>query len=127
MDKVVHFEIPAENVKRAQKFYNTVFGWKINEMPELEYTILQTVEVDEKSMMPKEAGAINGGMMKRGTLVKSPVITIAVEDIDKAMKSIEKAGGKEHSKKMAIQDMGFAAYFKDTEGNIIGLFQYSGK
>lgn len=26
---VVHFEIPAEDVDRARKFYSTLFGWKI--------------------------------------------------------------------------------------------------
>lgn len=127
MDKVMHFEIPADDVKRAQKFYNKVFGWKINEMPKMDYTILQTVEIDEKNMMPKEVGAINGGMTKRKDPVKVPVITISVEDIAQTMKEIEKAGGKLVQKKMSVGDMGFSAYFKDTEGNVIGLWQYNEK
>ena len=64
MDKVVHFEIPVDDLKRAQNFYKIIFGWTIEPMPEMNYTILRTVEVDEK-FMPKEKGAINGGMMKR--------------------------------------------------------------
>jgi len=122
MDKIVHFEIPADNLARAKKFYNTVFGWKMNEMPEMDYVIVQTVELDENGM-PKEPGAINGGMLKREDPVKSPVVTISVKSIDEAAKTIEKNGGKIIRPKMPVGDMGFAAYFKDTEGNAIGLWQ----
>lgn len=122
MDKVVHFEIPADNLARAKKFYNTVFGWKMNEIPEMEYVMVGTVESNEDGM-PKETGAINGGMLERQDPVKSPVITINVKNIDQAAEAIEKNGGKIVRPKMAVGDMGFAAYFKDTEGNVIGLWQ----
>jgi len=122
MDKVVHFEIPADNLARAKKFYNTVFGWKMNEIPEMEYVMVGTVESDEDGM-PKETGAINGGMLERQDPVKSPVITINVKNIDQAAEVIEKNGGKLVRPKMAVGDMGYAAYFKDTEGNVIGLWQ----
>lgn len=122
MDKVVHFEIPADNLARAKKFYNTVFGWKMNEMPQMEYVLVGTAESDENGM-PKEPGAINGGMMERQDPVKSPVITINVKSIDQAAATIEKNGGKVIRPKMPVGDMGFAAYFKDTEGNVIGLWQ----
>ena len=122
MDKVVHFEIPADNLARAKKFYNTVFGWKMNEIPEMEYVMVGTVESDENGM-PKETGAINGGMLERQDPVKSPVITINVKNIDQAAEAIEKNGGKIVRPKMAVGDMGYAAYFKDTEGNVIGLWQ----
>jgi predicted enzyme related to lactoylglutathione lyase len=122
MDKIVHFEIPADNLARAKKFYSTVFGWKMNEMPEMDYVLVQTVESDENGM-PKEPGAINGGMLKREDPVKSPVVTISVKSIDEAAKTIEKNGGKMIRPKMPVGDMGFAAYFKDTEGNAVGLWQ----
>jgi len=122
MDKVVHFEIPADNLARAKRFYNTVFGWKMNEIPEMEYVIVGTEESDEDGM-PKETGAINGGMLERQDPVKSPVITINVKSIDQAAATIEKNGGKIIRPKMPAGDMGFAAYFKDTEGNVIGLWQ----
>lgn len=122
MDKIVHFEIPADNLARAKKFYSTVFNWKINEIPEMDYVLAYTVETDEKGM-PKEPGAINGGMLKRQEPVKSPVITISVKDIDRAAVTIEKNGGRMIRPKMSVGNMGFAAYFKDTEGNVIGLWQ----
>ncbi len=121
MDKVVHFEIPADDVKRAQKFYMNVFGWEMEQFPEMEYTMIRTTPVDENHM-PVEPGAINGGMVKRERPVTAPVITIAVADMEAAMKGIKKAGG-EVVRGMQVGDMGYAAYFKDTEGNIIGLWQ----
>ena len=124
MDKVVHFEIPADDVERAKKFYADNFSWKMNQMgPEMGgYVMLQTVEVDEKSRMPKEPGAINGGMMKRGT-VKSPVIVIVVKNTDAAIEKIEKSGGKLVGEVMDIPGVGRYAYVKDTEGNVIGVMQ----
>src|SRR3989338_8215215 len=85
MDKVVHFEIPADDLKRAEKFYEKTFGWSINSMPEMKYTIVRTAEVDEK-FMPKEVGSINGGMFKRTDDLKNVVITIDVKNIDKSLK-----------------------------------------
>lgn len=121
--KVVHFEIPADDVKRAGNFYKKVFGWQINPVPQMDYTMVGTTPSDENGM-PKEAGAINGGMPKREMLPsKSTVVTIQVDDIDAAFRTIEQNGGKAVGKKMPVGDMGFAAYFKDTEGNIVGLFQ----
>ena len=122
MDKVVHFEIPADNVDRAQKFYNMVFGWKMNHIPEMNYTTIHTAPTDEKGMI-KEMGVINGGMTKREEPVKSTVITIDVPNIEEALKKVEKNGGKIIKAKIQVGDMGFSAYFKDTEGNIVGLWQ----
>lgn len=122
MDKVVHFEIPADDLERAQKFYKNVFGWKMEQFPEMEYIMVGTTPVDENHM-PTEPGSINGGMMKREDFFTSPVITINVENIDDAMKKVKKMGGEVIRGKMQVGDMGLAAYFKDTEGNIIGLWQ----
>ena len=122
MGKVVHFEIPADNLARAKKFYSTVFGWNLTDFPEMEYTMARTTDSDQNGM-PKEPGAINGGMLQRQDPVKTPVITISVDNMDQAAATIEKNGGKMIRPKMAVGDMGFAAYFKDTEGNVVGLWQ----
>ncbi len=120
--KVVHFEIPADNVERAKSFYQKAFGWQINQYPGMEYHMVGTAPSNEQGM-PTEPGAINGGMTKRQDPVKNTVITIDVSDIDSSLKSIEKLGGKVVQKKQPVADMGFTAYFKDTEGNIVGLWQ----
>ena len=121
--KVVHFEIPADNVERAKSFYSKAFGWQISQYPGMEYHMVGTTPVDQKTQMPTEPGAINGGMTKRQDPVKNTVITIDVNDIESSLKSIEKLGGKVVQKKQPVADMGFTAYFKDTEGNVVGLWQ----
>jgi len=126
MGKVVHFEIPADDLPRAKKFYSTVFGWSTSEMPEMEYVMLGTVESDENGM-PKQPGAINGGMMKRQDPLRHPVVTIDVESIDDALASVKKNGGQVVREKLAVGDMGFTAYFRDSEGNVIGLWQNPSK
>ena len=47
MDKLVHFEIPAD-LERARKFYKGVCGWKMDAIPEMEYILIGTTPVDEK-------------------------------------------------------------------------------
>ncbi|MCL4387000.1 VOC family protein [Patescibacteria group bacterium] len=122
MSKVVHFEIPTDDIKRAQDFYHDVFGWKINEMTEMKYTIVHTGPLDEQNM-PKESGFINGGLMERRDEFQNPVITIDVDSIEEALEKITSKGGKVVSRKMEVGDMGWAAYFRDSEGNVIGLWQ----
>ena len=121
--KVVHFEIPADDTKRAGNFYQKAFGWQITPMPEMEYTMVGTTPSDAQTGRPTEPGAINGGMPKRADPVRSTVVTIQVDNIENALKTVESLGGKTVSKKQPVGDMGFAAYFKDTEGNIVGLWQ----
>lgn len=119
---VVHFEVPAKDTKRAQKFYADVFGWQINEMPEMNYTMVGTTPSDQNGV-PKEPGSINGGIGEKTGPLQNPVITIRVDSIDEALKMVQAHGGKIEQKKMPVGDMGWTAYFKDTEGNVMGLFQ----
>jgi predicted enzyme related to lactoylglutathione lyase len=119
---VIHFEIPADNPKRAGKFYQSTFGWSMFPMPAMGYTMIQTTASD-KNGMPKNPGTINGGMPKRSRALPSTVVTIGVPSIDAALKAVAKNGGKVAQPKMSIGEMGFIAYFKDSEGNLVGLWQ----
>ena len=127
MDKVIFFEVPADQPKRAREFYHTTFGWKMNEIPSMHYTQIGTVEADVLGVRgtPKEPGAINGGMVQRNDPVKNPIIYISVDSIDEAAASIEKNGGKILKPKSPVGNFGYAAYFKDTEGNVVGLWQFA--
>ncbi len=122
--EVVHFEIPADDPKRANQFYAAAFGWKGVAVPNMEYHMVQTGPVDAEAM-PTRPGYIGGGIAKRGGPLAHPVVTILVDDITAAEKAVEKHGGKVLVKKQPIGDgsIGFSAYFRDTEGNVIGLFQ----
>ena len=121
-NSVVHFEIPADDFDRAQKFYTDAFGWNLQHMPEMQYTIVSTTAVNEQGM-PSDPGAINGGMMKREEPLSTPVLTVDVDDIDAALQKVESLGGSTVVGKQAVGDMGFAAYFRDSEGNLMGMWQ----
>jgi predicted enzyme related to lactoylglutathione lyase len=123
MRKIVHFEIPADDEGRAKDFYRGVFGWQLQEMEQMDYTIMMTTPVDEKTQLPTEPGAINGGLMKRSADTPSPVLTVDVESIDDSLKQIEAEGGSTVKPRTEIPGMGAFAYFKDTEGNVMGLWE----
>ena len=127
MGRVVHFEIPTDDLDRAKAFYEQVFGWKLDTMRMPgggDYTGATTTPVDE-TMTPTEPGSINGALVNRGDGNSAPVVTIDVEDIDTALEQISAAGGSTVTKRTAIPGMGAFAYFKDSEGNITGLWESS--
>ena len=126
MDSVVHFEIPAKDVKRALAFYSKAFGWNLSQFPGFEYWSVVTTDSDQNGM-PRSPGSINGGMGKKGEMApKAVTVTINVSDIDAALKKVKSLGGGPVGKKMPVGDMGWSAYFEDTEGNLIGLWQNKG-
>ena len=126
MNKVQHFEIPADDVARARKFYESAFEWKTQDwpMPGMAYVGLHTGPVDEKNMM-KEPGFINGGMFERGGqfLPTGPTVAVTVPDIAAAMEKVKANGGTVLGEPMNIGGMGMYVYIKDTEGNTIGVWQ----
>ncbi|MEV7606457.1 VOC family protein [Paenarthrobacter sp. NPDC089322] len=123
MAGVVHFEIPADDKDRANSFYQSAFGWNLSPMQEMDYTIAITTPSDEQTGMPSQPGAINGALFPRTDNLKTPILTIDVEDVDAALGQVESAGGSIVQPKDAVPGMGWYAYFKDTEGNILGVWQ----
>ena len=121
MGKVMHFEIPASDLKRAQDFYSSVFGWEMKPFNDW-YLSARTASSDENGMS-KEPGVINGGIQKRGVRAIAPTIVLSVESIDLALSKVEQAGGSVVVSKEEVAEMGWYAQFNDTEGNRIGLFQ----
>lgn len=122
MDKVVHFHIPVEDMERAKEFYTNIFGWLIQNTGHSEYQLATTVETDENDI-PIEPGAINGALYTRDSPLECPEITIEVSSIEDYLKKIEDSGGSIMTEKTPVKDIGFYAEFRDTENNIIGLWQ----
>ena len=126
MDSIVHFEIPAKDPKRASEFYTKAFGWVIDQFPNFEYWSLGTT-MSDKDGRPTSPGAINGGLGKKGSTAPNNVtVTIGVPDLDAALANVKRLGGKQTGEKQPVGDIGWSAYFEDTEGNIIGLWQAKG-
>ena len=125
MNRVVHFEIQADNIERAMKFYKDVFGWEFMKWIENPpYWGIMTAPKDSK-----EPG-INGGFLQRpcpapaleqGT--NAYTCTVQVENFDEIAKKIEPAGGRVAMPKFAIMNMAWQGYFIDTEGNTFGIHQ----
>ena len=117
MPRIVHFEIPADDPDRAVKFYEEVFGWKIEKWEGGDYWLVTTGPNDEPgingAIMPKEEG---------NDMVRN---SIAVESLDDYVKKIEAQGGKMLMEKVNIPGIGDWALFQDTEGNISGILQPS--
>jgi predicted enzyme related to lactoylglutathione lyase len=121
--RVVHFEIPFEDGDRAREFYREAFGWNITVMAEMGYTMVTSGPMSDEGQ-PTEPGFINGGMIDRkvGTST-APVVTVEVDDVDEALARIEKLGGTTVIGRTAVGGMGFSAYYRDTEGNVMGLWE----
>ena len=126
-NRVVHFEIHADNPERAMKFYGDVFGWEYKDWSSVTgapYWGVMTAPMDST-----EPG-INGGLLKRPCSPLSPqkgtnayVCTVQVNNFDEAAAAIIAAGGIVAMPKFAIGGMAWQGYFIDTEGNTFGLHQ----
>ncbi|WP_037312635.1 VOC family protein [Amycolatopsis orientalis] len=125
--RVVHFEIPFEDGERARGFYREVFGWKADAMPGMDYTMVSSGPTGDAGL-PSEPGFINGGMLAKDLgPAEGPVIVLDVGSIDDTLAVIEKQGGSTLVGRTAVGEMGFSAYFRDTEGNVMGLWETAGQ
>ena len=116
MSRVVHFEIPADDPKRAIQFYENVFNWKIEKWEgPIEYWLITTG--------PEDQPGIDGGLGRREDPAIGIENTIDVKDLDASVAEVEKHGGQVTRPKMAVPGVGWMAYIKDTEGNVFGLMQ----
>jgi predicted enzyme related to lactoylglutathione lyase len=120
MNKVIMFELPVANMKRASAFYKKAFGWRIDPWNGSSGVI--TVPED-KNWVPKEKGAINGEMYRRASREEKPLVVVGVPSIARALAAVKKAGGRVILEKEAYGDWGFYARVKDTEGNVFGLWE----
>jgi hypothetical protein len=121
--RIVHFEIPFDDAGRAHAFYEQAFGWNLNHLAEMNYTMVTTGPVSEQGM-PTEPGFINGGMLDRAyNAATGPIVVIDVTDLDSALAKVEELGGEIVVGRTQVADMGWSAYFRDTEGNVMGLWQ----
>ena len=125
MNGVVHFEIPASDPDKLSEFYSQLFGWQINKMDMgggFAYYMASTTETGEDGM-PKNPGAINGGINARTSEAERPMNYVDVPDIDAYMKKAESLGAKVLTPKQPIPGMGWSAQMLDPQGNAYGLYQ----
>lgn len=118
------FEIYVDNMDRSTKFYATVLGESLSEMP-----VPEGIGSGDMQMVafPYRDGAINSS----GALVKSSnmkpgtggtLIYFSCEDCAIEESRVEGAGGKVLQPKYQIGEHGFCSICMDTEGNTFGLY-----
>ncbi|MFA5062170.1 MAG: VOC family protein [Patescibacteria group bacterium] len=126
-NRIIHFEVQADDIDRAKNFYEKTFGWKIEKMMdekdggEMNYWGLSTG--------PEGTPGINGGLYKRSdgeNKIYTYDCTIMVENLDKAIADVKNNGGKITHEKSEIPEVGWFARGIDTEGNTFGLMQPTG-
>jgi predicted enzyme related to lactoylglutathione lyase len=113
---VVWFEIPADGIERAQRFYGSLFGWTFNKLPA---AIAEYWHIDTKG---KDASP-DGGMMPRMHPQQPITNYISVPSVSKAAAKVEKLGGTVCKPKTAVPGMGYFAICLDTEGNTFALWE----
>ena len=131
-NRIVHFEIHADDLARARDFYTKVFGWEFEEWKggDKEYWMIMTAPKDSKEL------GINGGMLQRpegckpvepGQAVTGFACTVVVENYDEIAKKILENGGIEAMPKFDLAGMAWQGYFLDTEKNIFGIHEVRGE
>jgi uncharacterized protein len=112
-----HVSIPTTNMKKAKKFFATVFGWTFTEVPGINYVLFR-------------AGTPpNGGFYEVKKMPKKGQVNVflEVEEIDSKLKEIKKAKGKVLVKKTPVGDMGWTAQFATPDGCFLSLWQSAPK
>lgn len=122
MSRVIHFEIHASNPQALITFYTSLFGWKFQQWGAVEYWQIETG--------PSDHAGINGGLVpRRGAsplethAVNAFVCTVQVTSLDESFAKALSLGASVALPKMPIPGVGWLAYVKDPDGNILGLMQ----
>ena len=119
MSSLAHFAINADDVERARKFYEKVFGWK-------------TTAWGPPGFYQVEGAGIRGAVQQRRELVAGQrtvgfECTIAVDSIDRTEKAVVAAGGRVLMERSVIVGVGTLMWFSDPEGNPFGAMQYDAR
>jgi len=121
---IVWFEIPADNLGRAKKFYSSLFGWKISPIPGMSgpdghnYHHIDTGGEDASP---------DGGLMQRVQPQQPITQYVGVPSVTKFMAKVTKLGGKICVPKSPVPSMGYFAVCEDTEGNVFALWERNEK
>ena len=114
MPKVIHFEIPTSDLNKAADFYSKTFSWDIQSWGNENYLLATTGDKSEPG--------INGAIYLKDWMTEV-VNTINVPDLEEAIGKIKANGGEVVRDIMEIPNIGRNAYFKDPDGNLIGVMQ----
>lgn len=109
---IVHVEIPAVDVEAAGRFYQELFGWKLQHVPEMNYT------------MWEDGSGAGGGFpqVSDDNPAGRVLVYIDSDDIEADLKNVERLGGRVIQPKMEIPGTGWFGIFQDPTGNVLALY-----
>ena len=122
-NNVVHFAIHADDVERARRFYESVFGWRFEAWGPPGFYNVDTGSAEHPG--------IHGALHARdepltGTGFRGFTCTIAVDDLGEIRDRVVENGGSVHHDEMVIPTVGRHMQFVDTEGNEFAAMVYDG-
>jgi len=109
----VHIELRTKDLEKSKKFYTSIFGWKLEEFPGMDYTIINVGE------------GTGGGMMKNPMPDKADnwLPYIMVDDVEASTKKAKSLGATIVADVTEVQDMGWFSVIMDPTGAAFGLWQ----
>lgn len=115
-NRIVHFEIPANQPEVLTRFYSDLFGWKFQKapIPGIEYWLCQT---------GTEGPGIDGAVTQRMNPTQPWMNYVDVPSIDAAIQKATALGAKVAMPKMPVPGVGAVAAIVDPQGNICGLWE----
>lgn len=120
-NKLTHFAIYVEYIRRAQTFYDNVFDWGFNSYSPSDFLQIR----EDKSENGELIGALQS---RRFCPIDEKIIglecSIRVENVDSIIEKVKKSGGQILMDKTAIPHVGWISKFLDTEGNLLCAIQY---
>jgi predicted enzyme related to lactoylglutathione lyase len=113
---IVHFEFWSANPAQAAAFYQQVFGWNIQHLPEMDYHMVDTAS---------GGVGINGGIFKPkdGPIPAPTSLYLDVDDLDAYGRKITAAGGRLVVEKQEVPGMGTFSLFTDPDGRMLGIWK----
>ncbi|HEV3417711.1 MAG TPA: VOC family protein [Pirellulales bacterium] len=117
---VVHWELMSKDPGKASDFYQNVFDWRIQHVPEMDYRMVET----------GGKGGINGGIMqpkREGPWPGNITLYIDVDDLAAYRKRVVAAGGKILVEEQEVPGMGAFSLFTDPDGRLMGLWKTAKK
>jgi uncharacterized protein len=118
---VAHFAVNADDLDRARRFYERVFGWRFEPWGPPGFLLVTTGTEEEPG--------IQGALQKRRELIPGQRMvgyecTIGVADVDAVAAAVVANGGTILIPRTLIPTVGHLIFFRDPEGNAVGAMQY---
>lgn len=122
MPNPCYFEIPVEDMPRAQGFYSALFDWRFEKMtdgsPAAEACDYWAIHTNS----PDEPGMTMGGIMRKQSPEHKAIQYIAVEDLDASVQKVQDLGGMIVMPKTPVPGKGYFAIALDPDKNAFGLW-----